>query len=62
VIALALLLGTNRSVDLALLVLAGLLENGEHHDRAVGPAPIRYPDRHPSKPNPQFPDLPLQVI
>jgi hypothetical protein len=43
-------------------VLAGLVEHGQHHDRAIWSAPIRYPDRHPGKPKPKFPDLAFQVI
>ena len=56
-LALARALGADSPVDLPLVVLAGLMEHGQHDDRAIWSAPIRYPDRHPRKPNPQFPDL-----
>jgi predicted enzyme related to lactoylglutathione lyase len=62
VVALACLLGADGAIDLPLVVLAGLAEHGQHHDRAIWPAPVRYPDRHLGKPNPQLPDLAFQVI
>ena len=40
----------------------GLAERREQHDRAVGPAPIRYPGGHPVKPDAQFPYGAVQVI
>jgi hypothetical protein len=62
VVALARLLGADSPVDLPLVVLTGLVEHGQHYDRAIWSAPIRYPDRHPSKPKPQFPNLAFKVI
>jgi hypothetical protein len=62
VVSLAHLLGADSPADLPLVVLAALMEHGQHHDRAIWSAPIRYPDRRPGNLNPQFPDLPFQVI
>jgi hypothetical protein len=39
VVALALLLGADSPVDLPLVVLAALMEHGQHHDRAIWSAP-----------------------
>lgn len=49
------LLRPDRPADLPLIMLAGLTEYREQHDQAIGPAPIRYPDRHLMKPDAQFP-------
>lgn len=61
-VTLADLLRPDRTVNLPLIMLAGLAEYRQQHNRAVGPAPIRYPDRHLVKPEPQFPHRILQVI
>jgi hypothetical protein len=62
VVALAHPLGADSPVDLPLVMLSGLMEHGQHHDGAIWSAPIRYPDRHLGKPDPQLPDLAFQVI
>jgi hypothetical protein len=61
-VALADLLGPDSAIDLPLVVLAGLAEHGQEHDRPVGRTPVRYPDGGPGKPEPQFPDLAFEVL
>ena len=61
-VTLADLLCPDRPVDLPLVMLAGLAEHRQQHDRAIGPAPIRYPDRNLVKPDTKFPYPSLQMI
>jgi hypothetical protein len=61
-VALAKLLGTNRPVDLPLIVLTMLVKYRQQHDRAIRCTPIRYPDRHLMKPQAQLPHRARQVI
>jgi hypothetical protein len=62
VVTLADLLCPDRPVNLPLIMLAGFPEHRQQHDRPIGPAPIRYADRHLVKPEPQFPHCALEVI
>ena len=61
-VALAGLLRADRSFDLPLLMLTGLPEHGQQHDPPIRSTPVRYPRRNIGKPDPQFPDLPFQMI
>jgi hypothetical protein len=56
------LLCPDRPINLPLVMLASLAEHRQQHDRAIGPAPIRYPDRYLAKPDPKFPYRALQMI
>jgi hypothetical protein len=40
VVALARLLGADSPVDLPLVVLTGLVEHGQHYDRAIWSSPV----------------------
>jgi hypothetical protein len=62
VVAHADLLSADGTVDLPLVVLAGLSKHGQQHNRPVGRTPIRYPDGGLGKPEPQFPDLAFKVL
>jgi hypothetical protein len=62
VAAFAQFLSPDRPVNLPLVVLPGLAERREEHDRPTWSTPARYPGRNIAKPDPQLPYRPLKVI
>lgn len=61
-VAFADLLRPDRPVNLSLIVLFGLTESREQHDRPTRSTPVRHPSCNITQPNTQFPDRPFQVI
>ena len=61
-VTLAHLLCPDRPVDLPLVMLPGLPEYGQEHDLPISSTPVGDPGRNITEPDPQFPDLSLQVI
>jgi len=62
VVTFACFLCPDRSVDLPLVMLFGLPEYGQEHDRPLRSTPVRDPGRNIAQPDPQLPDRSLQVI
>jgi hypothetical protein len=62
VITFAYLLRPDRPVDLLLVMLPGLPEHGQQHDRPFSSTPVRDPGRNITQADPQFPDRSVQVI
>jgi hypothetical protein len=56
------LLRADGPVDLPLLMLTGLAEHGQQHDPPISSTPVRDPGRNVSKPEPQLPYGPFQVV